>query len=158
ALVAGKESTDDAQVDADVVPVAARVAGAVGKVSVKDNQPGKKGDLLVEIDSREYQVTGKQKEAELEAAKAQAAPGDAQMNIVAATSKGGLSAARAMLSGTATSVGSADAQVEAAKAALARAQTEASRAEQDLARAEALRKDDAIPQAQVDTMRSNAES
>jgi membrane fusion protein (multidrug efflux system) len=158
AISAGKEGTDDAQVDADVVPVAARVAGAIVKNSAKDNQPVKKGDVLVEIDPRDYQAKVKQKEAELDAAKAQAAAADAQMNIVAATSKGGLSAARAMLSGTATSVGSADAQVEAAKAALARAQAEASRAESDLSRAEALRKDEAIPQAQVDTARANAES
>ena len=158
AYTAGKESTDDAQVDADVVPIAARVSGTVSRVLVKDNQPVKKGDLMVEIDPRDYQVRVKQKEAELEAAKAQAASADAQVRIVEATSKGGLSAARAQLSGTTTSIGSADAQIQADKAALARAEVEASRATADLGRAESLRKDDAIPQAQVDTMRANAEA
>jgi membrane fusion protein (multidrug efflux system) len=78
------------------------------------------------------------------------------VRIVEATSKGGLSAARAQLSGTATSVAGAGAQIEVAKAALARSQAEASRADTDLARAEALRKDEAVPQAQVDTARANA--
>src|SRR5262249_794447 len=103
----GKESTDDAQVDADVVTVSARVGGAVAQVQVSDNQAVKKGDLLVEIDSADLAAKVRQNEAELAAAQAQAAAADAQVSIVEATSKGGLSAARAMLSGSATSVLSA---------------------------------------------------
>jgi membrane fusion protein, multidrug efflux system len=155
-LMRGKENTDDAQVDADVVPVAMRVGGAVLKVHVTDNQTVTKGQLLVEIDPRDLQAKAQQAEAELAAAKAQAAAADAQVSIVAATSKGGLSAARAALSGSAASVGGADAQITSAQATVARAEAEAARAATDLKRAESLRKDDAIPQAQVDTARSNA--
>jgi membrane fusion protein (multidrug efflux system) len=143
-------------VEADLVPVSARVGGYVSKVHVTDNQVVKKGDVLVEIDAADYDVKVKQKAAELEAAKAQAAATDAQEQIVAATSKGGLSAAKAALSGSATNVGGADAQVEASRAAVLRAEAENQRAENDLTRAEALRKDDAMPQAQVDTARANA--
>src|SRR6267142_930850 len=46
----GKETTDDAQVAADVVPVAARVAGQVVNVYVHENQFVHRGDLLAEID------------------------------------------------------------------------------------------------------------
>ncbi len=155
-LSRGKESTDDAQVDADVVAVSARVGGSVLKVYVADNQQVKKGDPLVEIDPADLGAGERKAEAELAAARAQAAASDAQVAIVAATSKGGLSAAQAQLSGTATSVASAGAQIEAAKASLARAQAEAARADTDEARAEALRKDEAVPQAQVDTARANA--
>jgi membrane fusion protein, multidrug efflux system len=155
-LSRGRESTDDAQVDADVVAISARVGGAVSKVYVTDNEQVKKGDPLIEIDPADLSATEKQRQAELSAARAQAAASDAQVRIVAAMSKGGLSAAQAQLSGTATSVASAGAQIEAAKAALARSQAEAARADTDEARAEALRKDEAIPQAQVDTARANA--
>ncbi len=154
----GKESTDDAQVDADVVTVSARVGGTVLKVHVTDNQQVHKGDLLVEIDPADLTAKAKQAEAELAAAKAEAAASDAQVRIVAATSKGGLSAAQAQLSGTATSVASAGAQIEVARAALAQAQAEAARADTDLSRAVALRKDEAVPQAQVDTARANADA
>ncbi len=154
----GRESTDDAQVDADVVAVSARVGGAVLKVHVTDNQQVHKGDLLVEIDPADLAAKEKQAEAELAAARAEAAAADAQVHIVVATSKGGLSAAQAQLSGTATSVASAGAQIEAAKAALAHAQAEASRADVDLARAVSLRKDEAVPQAQVDTAGANAQA
>jgi|HubBroStandDraft_1064217.scaffolds.fasta_scaffold26163_2 membrane fusion protein (multidrug efflux system) len=155
-LSRGRENTDDAQVDGDVVMVSARVGGAVLKVHVTDNQQVKKGDLLVEIDPADLTARFKQAAAELAAAKAQAAAADAEVRIVSATSKGGLSAAQAQLSGTTNSVAGATAQIEAARAALARSQAEAARADTDLARAQSLRKDEAVPQAQVDTAQSNA--
>ncbi len=154
-LTHGRENTDDAQIDADIVAISARVGGAVLKVHVTDNQQVHAGDLLVEIDPADLTAHEKQAEAELAAARAQAAAADAQVGIASATSKGGLSAAQAQLSGSATSVVSAAAQIEAAKASLDRAQAEAARADTDLARANALRKDEAVPQAQVDTARSN---
>jgi len=52
-LTRNRESTDDAQVDAHVTPVAARVGGTVLRVPVADNQPVEAGTVLVEIDPRE---------------------------------------------------------------------------------------------------------
>src|SRR5579863_4066180 len=46
-MTRGRENTDDAQIDADVVTVSARVGGSVFKVHVADNQQVRKGDLLV---------------------------------------------------------------------------------------------------------------
>ena len=51
-LTRGHESTDDAQVDAHVTPVAARVGGTVLRVPVADNQPVEAGTVLVEIEPR----------------------------------------------------------------------------------------------------------
>src|SRR5678816_1140295 len=48
-LTAGKETTDDAQVDADVVPIAPHVAGLVVAVPVAENQSVKKGDVILQI-------------------------------------------------------------------------------------------------------------
>ena len=155
-LTAGKESTDDSQVSADMVPVAARVGGALIAVPVTDNQAVKKGDLLAQIDPADYENKVKQADAELRAAKAQASAAEAQMRIVEASSKGGLSTARAQLSGTTSSVAGADAQVAAADAMVAKARADADKADNDLRRAQSLRKDDAIPQAQVDNLTSQA--
>ena len=55
-LTRNRESTDDAQIDAHVTPVAARVGGTVLRVPVVDNQPVEVGTVLVEIDPREYQI------------------------------------------------------------------------------------------------------
>jgi len=154
----GKENTDDAQVDADIVTVSTRVSGPVLKVYVNSNQQVTKGQPLIDIDPADYAARANQAEAELAAAQAQARAADAQVGIVEAMSKGGLSVARAQLSGSATGVASADADVAAAQAALARAQAQADQADLDLARAESLLKDQAIPRAQVDSARSNAQA
>jgi membrane fusion protein, multidrug efflux system len=47
-------TTDDAFVDGHIHTIASKVKGTVKGVYVKDNQPVKKGDLLVEIDSADY--------------------------------------------------------------------------------------------------------
>lgn len=154
----GKENTDDAQVDADVVMVSTRVAGSVLHVHASDNQKVTKGQLLVEIDPADLQAKEKEAEAQLAQAKAQADAADAQVGIVSATAKGGLSAARAQLSGSASSVQTADAQIQSAKAALARAQAQASQADTDLARDQALFRDGAIPKAQIDSAQSTADA
>ena len=55
-MTAGRESTDDAQTEAHVVQVAARVGGTVLKVLVDDNQTVGAGATLVEIDPRDFQI------------------------------------------------------------------------------------------------------
>src|SRR5678815_2336838 len=54
---AGRETTDDAQVDAHVAPIAARVGGTVTEVPVKDNQQVEAGAVLVTFDPRDYQLS-----------------------------------------------------------------------------------------------------
>ena len=64
------KSTDDAFVEGHIVTVAPRVFGPVIKLNVEDNQIVKKGDLLLEIDSKDYEAKLKQSHAKLEEAKA----------------------------------------------------------------------------------------
>src|SRR5260370_2189392 len=59
------ETTDDAFVDVHTVSVAPKVAGHVAVVRVDDNQLVKKGDVLVEIDPRDFQVALAQTKANL---------------------------------------------------------------------------------------------
>lgn len=155
---AGREETDDAQVAADVVPIAARVSGPIVKVHIAENQLVKRGDLLIEIDPADYQARVQQAEAELATAKAQAAAADAQVQIVEATSKGGFATARAALTGSTAAVGSAGAQLAAARAALARADADLRKAEIDLNRARTLRQANAIPQERLDAAQIGFES
>src|SRR5262245_35222626 len=66
----GLESTDDAQTDADVVAVPARVAGSVTKLYFAENQQVKAGDLLAELDDATARAKLAQAEAALAAASA----------------------------------------------------------------------------------------
>src|SRR5258708_2102477 len=59
------ESTDNAFIDVHFVSVAPKIAGRVAVVHVDDNQLVKKGDVLVEIDPRDFQVALAQAKANL---------------------------------------------------------------------------------------------
>ena len=152
------EETDDAQVDADVIPLAPRVGGAVVKVEVHDNTRVKAGQVLFEIDPADYDAKEKQAEADLALAQAQAVAAHAQEKIVEAQANGGLTSAKAALSGSSIAVSSADSQIAAAKAALARAQADQRKAEIDFKRAQALFADKAVAQDRLDTAQAAYDS
>jgi membrane fusion protein (multidrug efflux system) len=143
-LTRDEVATDDAQVDADVLPVSARVGGVVLKMHVEDNQRVEAGAVLAEIDPVDLTNKVAAMKAELDAANAQADAADAQVDVVKSTSSGGLSSARAMLQGTGASVRSAGAQVQAAQAQVARAQSELQKADGDYNRAKKLHDQGAV--------------
>jgi membrane fusion protein (multidrug efflux system) len=76
------ESTDDAQIDGRIDPLSSRINGTVIRVHADDNDRVKAGELLVEIDPRDYQVAVAQARARLELAVAQVA--SAQQDYAAA--------------------------------------------------------------------------
>ncbi len=63
------EVTDDAQIDADISPVIARVAGYVKEIRFTDNQEVKAGDTLVMLDDRDFSIKLQQAEAALVSAR-----------------------------------------------------------------------------------------
>jgi membrane fusion protein (multidrug efflux system) len=67
------ESTDDAQIDGHIDPLSSRIDGTVVRVHVENNDRVKAGELLVEIDPRDYEVAVAQAKARLELAVAQVA-------------------------------------------------------------------------------------
>lgn len=67
---ANYESTDNAQIDADIIPIKTSVSGYIKSVHFEDNQLVKKGDVLFMLDDVELQTRVAQAEAALENAKA----------------------------------------------------------------------------------------
>ncbi|MFM1915205.1 MAG: hypothetical protein RLZZ531_874 [Bacteroidota bacterium] len=67
---AGYETTDNAQIDADIIPIRTSVSGYIKHVYFRDNQFVHKGDLLIELDNQEFQARVLQATAALENAKA----------------------------------------------------------------------------------------
>ena len=65
-----RESTDDAFIDGHIASIASKVPGEVVAMHVVENQDVKAGDLLVEVDPRDYEVRVTQKRAALESARA----------------------------------------------------------------------------------------
>lgn len=64
-------STDNAQVQANTVLLAPKVSGFITKVNVIENQKVKKGEVLAEIDSRDYENSLAASESEMVSAQAQ---------------------------------------------------------------------------------------
>ncbi|MEO8854584.1 MAG: biotin/lipoyl-binding protein, partial [Ginsengibacter sp.] len=101
------EDTDDAQIEADIVPVIPRVTGYVKEVRVKDNQVVNKGDTLIILDDRDLKINLDQAEAALATAKS---------NVDA--SRANAQAARSGIAASRGGVSTIDAQIAAAQISL----------------------------------------
>jgi len=106
------ESTDDAFIAARVFSVASKVGGYVRDVPVTDNQHVNPGDLLAQIDDRDYKIAVDQ---------AQAQVGVAQANVTNV---------EAQIASQREQIDQANAQLEQAQAQLKFAQQEAARAQE----------------------------
>ena len=94
-LSRGTQSTDDAQVDGDVIPIAAKVGGVVKDLKVDDNQTVRPGTVLASIDPRDYEAAVARAEADLREAQASVAAAEASARVAAASAKSQLTAATA---------------------------------------------------------------
>ncbi|SRR5581483_6851283 len=112
-FVAPYESTDDAFIEGRVAFISPRVPGQVTRLLVDDNQKVKAGDVLVELDPRDYQTRLDQARADLATAKAQWDQAKAQVDVD-------------------------EAKAAQQRAAVIAAQAEATRAEADLKRYETV--------------------
>jgi membrane fusion protein (multidrug efflux system) len=125
--------TDDAQVDADISQVVARVGGYVKEIRFVDNQFVHAGDTLVVLDDRDYQVRLQQAMAALTSQRQTVDVSQVQVNEAK------------------SSIATAQASVEQAKVAVWKAN-------EDYTRYENLYNDHAITKAQFDDAKAAKES
>jgi membrane fusion protein (multidrug efflux system) len=156
-ITAGRESTDDAQVDAHVTPIAARVGGTVLRVEAKDNQQVDDGALLVEIDPRDYQVALDKARADLADAEAAAVAAISNVPVTSAQTRGDVSAAKGGVDSAQSGVTAAEREVDVARARLVTAQSKqreveanATKTARDVERLRGLLARDEVSQQQFD--------
>ncbi len=145
------ETTDDAFIDAHVTPVSPKVSGYVAKVHVKANQQVKKGDLLLEIDPRDYQTRLDQANAALAAGEARLKEAQTGVELTRASSRAnvqqasgtvgqaraGVEASRSQAAAERTRVTQAGAAINSAQANLQQAQAQVDAAQAELVRTQA---------------------
>ncbi|MEN6525961.1 MAG: HlyD family secretion protein [Candidatus Polarisedimenticolia bacterium] len=141
--LAGRESTDDAQLEGNIAPVAARVGGVVVAVRVADNQQVEVGTTLVELDPADYKVAVARAEAELADAEAAARAAAQNVPVVSGSTEGDAAAARALALGARQDADAQSARQREAEATLTRAAA-------DLERARRLVQKDEISRQQYD--------
>ena len=156
-ISAGRESTDDAQVDAHITPIASRVGGTVLRVPVEANQEVEAGAVLVEIDQRDFEVALERARAELADAEAAAVAARASVPITSTTASSNEMTARGGVEQAEASYLEAQQGVEVARTRLSTAQARqreaaanALKASRDVERLKPLLAKDEIAQQQYD--------
>jgi len=159
------ESTDDAFIEGHATQVSPKVSGYVKRIYITDNQQVKAGDLLVEIDPRDYEVRLAQARAALSAATARSKAARAGLNLTRVTAGAGVeqasagveaarsgvaqahaaaSAAEGRVNQLSAAIGTAEANVAQAQAQVVAAQAEAVRARADAVRNQSLFNEDVV--------------
>jgi len=164
-LTAGRESTDDAQLDARVSQVASRVGGTIARVAIEDNQLVEAGAILVELDPRDYQVAVDKARAELADAEASALAAQSAVPITSTTAVSNVSSARGGIAQAQGAVSGAERELEAARARLTTVQARAreadanaTKAARDVERLRGLVAKDEVSQQQFDAAVAAAEA
>ena len=161
----GRESTDDAQVDGHITQIGAKVGGTIAHIAATDNQHVQAGALLVQIDSREYQVAVDRATAELADAEATAQAAQTGVPIAATTTASGVTSATGTLEQARAGLSVAEAEIQSAKARLAAAQArlreklaDATKTARDAERLKTLIMKDEISRQQYDATVAAAEA
>jgi len=128
------ESTDDAQVDVHLYPVSARISGYVIKVNVGDNEKVEKGNVLVEIDPRDYEVAVAHARADLENALATARSLNITVPITSVSTASQIKYTASDVEGSRAGVAAAEKQLAAAHAQVLQAEANDVNAQDDLVR------------------------
>jgi len=161
-----RESTDDAQVDGHITPIASKIYGRVGKVLVDDNQAVKAGQTLVKIESGDYVAALNQAKAAVALAESEARSAGVDVPRTRENVASGNSSAGAQLLAAQADLARAQATFEQARTAdlgWAQANIEKSRANAELARADLARykplmEKGEISKQQYDAAKANADA
>jgi membrane fusion protein (multidrug efflux system) len=165
------ESTDDAFIDGHIIQISPKASGYVAKVYVADNQQVKAGDLIVELDARDYEARLQQAKAALDAGLAKQNEARTNVSLTRATgaasvqqalatvrqarsvvesSRAGAASLQSRASQAASAVSTAQANLGQARAQVRAAEAEATRADADVDRYQVLFGKDEISKQQLD--------
>jgi membrane fusion protein, multidrug efflux system len=145
-------TTDDAQVDAHLFPIASKIDGSVAEVPVTDNQRVKKGDILVRLDPRDLQARVDQARSGLALAEGQAQAASVSVPLTTATTLTDISAAEAEVERARLTYSQAStADLSYAQANVEKSQATAERAHADLERMRPLAAKAEISALQLDS-------
>jgi membrane fusion protein (multidrug efflux system) len=132
------ESTDDAFIAGHTTAISPKVASYVSRVLIDDNWHVKKGDLLVELDARDFEARLAQAQANLAAANARHQSAQINVRVVSTTAGAGIDQAEAGVQAAQRQVDEGHSRFEQARAQVAAAAAEATRAKADDERYERL--------------------
>ena len=156
------ESTDDAQIDGNLDPIGTRIAGTVTAVKVQNDYFVKAGQVLVELDPRDYQVALDQARAAYQQALRAVTAANPNVPITLTTTETTLTNAQSAVLSAEAGVSAAEEDYDARMATLRAAEAQNVKAQSDLHRYSLLVGKDEISRQQyyaaVAAAKSQAES
>ena len=163
-ILSGRVTTDDAQVDCHITAVAPQVPGYVVQLLINDNTPVKEGDLLVQIDPREYRPKSSRPKPTLISPKPKQIPPKSQIGLTRETTTNSTSGATAQKQSDAADYAMSQAQLEqsatanlqVAEANVAAKRATNERAQSDLERYTPLLATDDVSKFQFDSVEAAA--
>ena len=165
------ETTDDAFIDGHIIQLSPKVSAYVTKIYVTDNQMVNAGDLIVELDPRDFEAKLDQAKAALNAGLARQKQAQTQVTLTRVTTRAnvrqaaasvqqarssltgaraGAASERSRTSQAAAGVGTSAANMQQARAQLIATEAEAARANADVPRYQALFEKDEVSRQQLD--------
>ncbi|HEX4572044.1 MAG TPA: HlyD family secretion protein [Dongiaceae bacterium] len=123
----GLVSTDDAFIDGNTVSLSPQVGGKVLRLLIDDNQRVKAGDLLLEIDPRDYEAARESAKANLDRALAAEVEASSNLDLTRATTTTNIASAEAGLAQARAALAQAAAQLQSSTAEAERAATDVKR-------------------------------
>src|SRR2546423_330895 len=152
------ESTDDAQVDGHLNSISARISGTVTGVYTDNNQFVREGQLLVDLDPRDYQVALAQAKASYVQSEEQLRAENPNLPIIQTTNATTIATSSADVAAAQAAVTAAQQDYEARLASVRQAEANNAKAQTDVRRYGALVQREEISHEQFDTIVANAKT
>ena len=143
--------TDDAEVGAHINSVTSRISGTVVGVYAEDNQTVKAGQILVDIDPRDYKVAIEQSKAQLLQAQAGVQAQNPNVPITETSQRTNVTSASEDVTNSLAAVAAANQQYQAAIAQLRQAEANLQNASNDEARYRMLVEKEEVSKEQYDS-------
>jgi membrane fusion protein (multidrug efflux system) len=150
------ESTDDAQIDGHLNPIASRIDGTIKAVYVDDNQRVAAGTLLVEFDANDEQVALQKAKAQYDQAMAQLSAAHPNLPITRIGNANDLTSRQAQVTGAEAALEAARADLASTTARLKESEANNERAQGDFSRYQILFDKQEVARADYDHYKASA--
>jgi membrane fusion protein, multidrug efflux system len=152
------ESTDDAQVDGHLNGVTSRIDGVIKAVYVEENQNIQAGQLVAEMDSRDYEVALEQAQAQYLKAQANLRAENPNIPIIQSSSRTNISTSQSEVLNAEAALAGAERDQAAALSRLQETEANNARAQNDVGRYKSLVEKEEVSKSQYDQVVATAKA
>jgi membrane fusion protein (multidrug efflux system) len=152
------EDTDDALVDGHTSGLASRISGTVVAVYSEDNQRVQAGQVVADLDPRDFQMALEQARAQLSQAQKQALAEEPNVTVTVNTNRADINIAQSEVSRAEQGVAAAERNYQSALAKVAESEANNVKAQADVGRYQPLAASDEVPQEQFAQVIANAKA